>query len=127
MARSASSQPTDSELAILRILWNRGPSTVRDVQSELNRSRPTRYTTVLKFLQIMTAKGMVARDVDERSHVYIPRLSEQRTQRTLVKNLLDRAFNGSAHKLVMHALAAGKASPRELAEIRKILEKTTGG
>src|SRR5437879_4686709 len=111
-------KPTDAELAILAVLWRRGASTVRNVYDELNRSRRMGYTTVLKLMQIMHAKGLVRRDGSKRTHVYAPKPTEQHTQRQLVKDLLDRAFGGSARKLVMSALAASKSSPQELAEIR---------
>ena len=115
-------RPTDAELSILRVLWERGPSTVRQVHDVLSRERPTAYTTALKLLQIMTEKGLVRRDETERSHVYHPRLSEEQTQRQLVRDLLDRAFGGSAAKLVMQALAARRATPEELVEIRRLIE-----
>ncbi len=116
-------RPTDAELAILRVLWERGPSTVRQVHDALNRARPTGYTTALKLLQIMTDKGLVRRDESDRTHVYQARLTEDETQRQLVTDLLDRAFGGSAMKLVMQALAAKKASPEEIAQIRKLLKE----
>jgi BlaI family transcriptional regulator, penicillinase repressor len=116
-------KPTDLELAILRALWRLGPATVRAIQEELNRAEAIGYTTVLKMLQIMTEKGLVKRDERERSHVYEPAFSEQHTQRQLVGHLLDRAFGGSASKLVLQALAAKKASSGELAEIRKLLDE----
>src|SRR5918992_4208116 len=119
---SGTPRPTDAELAILRVLWERGPSTVRQVHEVLLRERPTAYTTALKFLQIMTEKGLVRRDETERTHVYHPRLSEEQTQRQLVRDLLDRAFGGSPSKLVMQALAARRASAEELSEIRKLIE-----
>lgn len=117
-------KPTDGELAILRVLWARGPSTVRQVLEELNQSQPepTGYTTVLKLLQIMTDKGLVRRDEAERSHVYEAARAEEETQQQLVRHLLDRAFGGAAHKLVMQALAAQPAAPDELAEIRRLLD-----
>ena len=116
-------RPTDAELAILRVLWERGPSTVRQVHEALStRERPTAYTTALKLLQIMTDKGLVRRDETERTHVYHARLSEEQTQRQLVRDLLDRAFGGSASKLVMQALAARRTTPEELVEIRKLIE-----
>jgi predicted transcriptional regulator len=115
-------RPTDAELSILRVLWARGPSTVRQVHDVLSRERPTAYTTALKLLQIMTDKGLVRRDETERTHIYHPRLSEEQTQRQLVRDLLDRAFGGSASKLVMQALAARRATPEELVEIRKLIE-----
>lgn len=118
-------RPTSAELAILRVLWRRGPSTVRQVQEELGEE--TGYTTVLKFLQIMTEKKLVTRDESERSHVYEARLPEEETQKQLVGDLLDRAFSGSAKKLVMQALSARRASPSELAEIRRLIEEMEGG
>ena len=115
-------RPTDAELAILRVLWERGASTVRQVHDVLTRERPTAYTTALKLLQIMTDKGLVRRDETERTHIYHARLSEEQTQRQLVRDLLDRAFGGSASKLVMQALAARRTTPEELGEIRKLIE-----
>jgi predicted transcriptional regulator len=120
-------RPTDAELSILRVLWARGPSTVRQVHDVLSRERPTAYTTALKLLQIMTDKGLVRRDETERTHIYHPRLSEEQTQRQLVRDLLDRAFGGSASKLVMQALAARRATPEELVEIRKLIETRREG
>ena len=120
-------RPTDAELAILRVLWSRGPSTVRQVHDVLSAERPTVYTTALKMLQIMTEKGLVRRDETDRSHIYQARLSEEHTQRQLVRDLLDRAFGGSASKLVMQALATRRASAEELGEIRKLIEGKEAG
>jgi BlaI family transcriptional regulator, penicillinase repressor len=122
-----SPKPTDAELAILRVLWSRGPSTVRQVHDSLTEQRATGYTTALKLLQIMTEKGLVARDESDRSHVYCARLTEGETQRQLVDDLLGRAFGGSATKLVMQALSGGKATPEELAEIRRLIDEKHGG
>jgi len=122
-------KPTEAELSILRVLWERGPSTVREVH-EVQRGRPggqtTGYTTVLKLLQIMTEKGLVTRDERTRSHVYRARLSEDTTQRQLVTDLLDRAFGGSAARLVMQALDLSPATPEELKEIRRLLDERRG-
>ena len=115
-------RPTDAELAILRVLWAHGACTVRQVHEALSRERPAAYTTALKMLQIMTEKGLVRRDVTDRTHIYQARLSEEQTQRQLVRDLLDRAFGGSSSKLVMQALSARRATPEELTEIRKLLE-----
>jgi BlaI family transcriptional regulator, penicillinase repressor len=115
-------RPTDAELGILRILWQRGPSTVRQVHDVLGRERPSAYTTALKLLQIMAEKGLVSRDERERTHIYHARVSEEQTQRQLVRDLLDRAFGGSSSKLVMQALAARRASSEELSEIRRLLD-----
>ena len=120
-------RPTDAELAILRVLWARGPSTVRQVQETLNHNRPTGYTTALKLLQIMTDKGLVQRDESTRTHVYQARLSEDQTQGQLVRDLLDRAFGGAYQKLVMQALSSKKASPEEFDQIRHLLDQLEGG
>jgi predicted transcriptional regulator len=122
MAKKHLPRPTEAELAILRVLWERGPSTVRDVQQALKDQRGTGYTTALKLLQIMTEKGLVRRDDRQRTHVYEAVLPAEATQRQLVRDLLDRAFGGSARQLVMQALSAERASKADLAEIRKLLE-----
>lgn len=121
---SALRRPTDAELAILRVLWAAGPSTVREVAVEMGRE--SAYTTVLKLLQIMTDKGLVRRDESARTHVYRAARSERATQRQLVRDLADRAFGGSAARLAIQALAARKASPEELAEIRGWLAEREG-
>jgi predicted transcriptional regulator len=118
-------KPTDAELAILRVLWVRGPSTVREVAAALGRDGA--YTTILKLLQIMADKRLVRRDESARTHVYAAAFTEHQTQRQLVSDLLDRAFGGSASKLVLHALEARKATPEELAEIRRLLDQRRGG
>jgi predicted transcriptional regulator len=123
MAKKILPKPTEAELAILRVLWERGPSTVRDVQQALEDERGTGYTTALKLLQIMTDKGLVRRDDRERTHVYEAVLPAEATQRQLVRDLLDRAFGGSATQLVMQALSAERASKSDLAEIRKLLDE----
>jgi len=120
-------KPTEAELGILRVLWQRGPSTVREVWELLSPKQQTGYTTVLKIMQIMFEKGLLARDERERSHVYRSARSEEQTQRQVVGHLLERLFSGSAPKLVMQALAAKKATPAELAEIRKLLDDMEGG
>jgi len=117
-------KPTDAELAILRVLWTRGPSTVREVAEAMGREGA--YTTVLKLMQIMTDKGLVKRDDSTRSHVYKVTSSEDKMQKQLVGDLLDKVFAGSAAKLVLQALDAGKTSPEELAEIRKLLDAHSG-
>jgi len=118
-------KPTDAELAILRVLWARGPSTVRQVAEEMGRE--SSYTTVLKLLQIMTEKRLVRRDESSRTHVYEPALSQDQTERQLVSDLLDRVFDGSAAKLVLQALAATKTTPEELDEIKRLIASRTGG
>lgn len=120
-------RPTDAELAILRVLWERGPSTVRQVHEAMTAERPTGYTTTLKLLQIMAEKGLVRRDETDRTHVYEPRVGEEQTQRQLTQDLLDRAFGGSAMKLVMQALSSRKATAEELAQIRQLIEERERG
>ena len=125
MVTGRAKKPTDAELAILRVLWTRGPSTVREVAREMGRENA--YTTVLKLLQIMTEKELVRRDESPRTHVYEAASTEGQTQQQIVTDLLEKVFDGSASKLVMQALAAKKASPKELAEIRKLLDQQRGG
>jgi predicted transcriptional regulator len=120
-------KPTDAELAILRVLWNRGPSTVKQVQDMLNETKKTGYTTVLKFMQIMVEKGLVRRDETPYAHVYEARVRQEQTQRKIVADVLDRVFEGSMSRLVMQALAAKGATAEELAEIRRILKKFERG
>jgi predicted transcriptional regulator len=126
MAERQAPRPTDAELAILAVLWERGPSTVRDVHDALSSTQATGYTTVLKMLQIMTDKGLVVRDESQRAHIYEASLSEQRTQRQLLTDLVDRAFGGSQTKLVMQALSGRKASADEISEIRALLDALEG-
>lgn len=122
-------RPTDVELSILRVLWQHGPGTVREVLARYNegRSGEAGYTTILKMLQIMTEKGLTQRDDSRRPQVYRARLSEEQTQRQLVSDLLDRAFGGSAKQLVLQALAARETPEEELAQIETLLEKIEGG
>lgn len=115
--------PTDGELAILGVLWKRGPSTVREVLEDLCRVQPTGYTTALKMMQIMAAKGLLLRDESDRSHRYRPAKPEEETQRQLVGELVDRAFDGSARKLVLQALSTTRATREELDAVRKLLDE----
>jgi predicted transcriptional regulator len=123
MTKKLLPRPTEAELAILRVLWELGPSTVREVQESLAGERGTGYTTALKLLQIMTEKGLVRRDDRQRTHVYEAVAPAETTQRQLVHDLLERAFGGSARQLVMQALSAKKASKEDLAEIRRLLDE----
>ena len=120
-------RPTDGELAILRVLWERGPSTVRQIFEVLSGEKELGYTSVLKVLQVMTEKQLVIRDERARSHVYRVAQTEAHTQAHLVGDLLDRAFGGSAAKLVMQALASRKSSPAELDAIRRLLDEAERG
>lgn len=123
MKKNRRPKPTDAELALLRVLWERGPSTVRDIWEHAGPAHRTGYTTVLKTLQIMLEKGLVNRDDRMRSHVYQAALTREETQTQLVGHVLDHVFSGSARNLVMRALSVKKASPAELAEIRQLLDE----
>ena len=114
-------KPTDAELEILTALWSRGPSTVRQVHEAMAGRKNTQYTTLLKQLQVMTDKGLVRRDEQERSHVYEPTRPSGWTQKQLAGDLLHRAFNGSASELMLGALSAQRFSKRELGEMQKML------
>jgi predicted transcriptional regulator len=120
--RRKSSGPTDSELEILQILWENGPSTVRQVYEQISAGRETGYTTVLKLMQIMAEKGLVLRDESQRSHVYRARYERECTQRQLLSDLIARAFGGSTDSLVMQALRAQQVSPDEIQQIRNLLD-----
>jgi predicted transcriptional regulator len=115
-------RPTDAELEILTVLWSRGPSTVRDIHEALVARKPAQYTTVLKILQIMAEKGLVRRDEKRRAHVYEAARPREWTQKQLAGDLLQRAFSGSAARLMQGALSSRKTSKAELAELRKLLE-----
>jgi BlaI family penicillinase repressor len=115
--------PTDAELAILSVLWRLGPSTVRAVHEQLSPSQGTGYTTVLKLMQLMAQKGLVVRDESQRSHVYRAASAEAHTQKRLIGDLMERAFEGSASQLVLRALSVKRSSPEELEQIRRLLDE----
>src|SRR5215471_2464745 len=119
-------RPTKLELAILKVLWEKGPRSVREIQGILNETKETGYTTVLKMLQIMTEKGLVDRDESVRPQIYRARYSREQTQRRLLTDLLHRAFGGSVRELVLQALATKRSSPEELAAIEKLLDRFKG-
>jgi predicted transcriptional regulator len=120
-------RPTEAELEILRVLWERGPSTVRHVHEAIAAARETGYTTTLKLMQIMADKGLVTRDESSRTHIYTPQASQESTQRQLVTDLVARAFGGSAAELVLRALSSHTTSDDELAEIRKLIDEEREG
>ncbi len=126
MAKIPRRKPTDGELEILAVLWEHGPSTVRQVHDRLEPARGVGYTTVLKLMQIMFEKGLLDRDESERSHIYRAKSRQEVMQKLLVKDLLQKVFGGQADKLVLQALSAKKATPEELAEIRKLLDELEG-
>ena len=124
-SKSPLPRPTDAELAILRVLWQRGPSTVREVLETLNATRPEplAYTTVLRFFQIMHEKALVTRDESAPGHVFSPAVPAARTKGQMVGDLLERAFGGSVQELVLQALGARKVSAAELREIKKLIDE----
>ena len=116
-------RPTESEVEILSVLWTQGPATVREVHTELQKKRNVGYTTVLKLMQIMFEKELLLRDESQRSHIYRPRQKAEKTQKTIIKHMLSRVFSGSVEDLVVQALSAKKATPDELAKIRRMLDE----
>ncbi len=127
MSRQSSSQPTEVELQILRILWGQGPSTARQIHNGLAETRDTNYSTTVKMLSIMLEKRLVKRDETVRPQLFRSAASQGRTQQRMLKDLIHRAYDGSAGSLVLQALAAKKTSPEELAEIRRMLNELEGG
>lgn len=120
-------RPTAAELEILSVIWQDGPSTVRQINDKLGEQKDVGYTTTLKIMQIMTEKGLLKRDESQRSHLYAAAAPEKQVQKLLLDRLLEQAFGGSALKLVMQALGAHKASPEEIARIRELLDRLEGG
>jgi BlaI family transcriptional regulator, penicillinase repressor len=126
MSNKPVQKPTASELEILRVLWERGPSTVREVYEALSEKKVTGYTTVLKMLQIMTTKGSVRRNEDQRAHVYEACVPAEKTKQQLAGDVLQRVFEGSASQLMLHALAGRKTSREEIGELRRLLDEHEG-
>lgn len=127
MPRKRSPQPTEVEMAILRTLWQRGPSSVRQVHDALRGSRETGYSTTLKMMQVMFDKGLLTRDDSRRPQLYAPAVPEEQTQRQVLDDVIQKVFGGSARKLVLRAVQSEQVSRQELAEIRKLLRKIDGG
>lgn len=126
MARQTSSQPTEVELQILRILWDDGPSIARHVHNALQAAKQTTYSTTVKMLSVMLDKGLVKRDVQATPQVYRAAVSRESAAKKFVKDLVDRVYDGAAMSLVLHALKGAKASPKELAEVRRLLDEMEG-
>jgi BlaI family penicillinase repressor len=126
VAKNGNFRPTDRELTILGILWDNGPCTVRQVNEIMSKNANTGYTTTLKLMQIMTEKGLLLRDDSQFKHVFRPGVTEEKAQKQLVGDLLDKAFSGSAEKLVVRALSAKKVSSKELEKIKKMIEEIEG-
>lgn len=123
MQNNEQANPTKSELEILHVLWQYGPSTVRTVNEHLNEQREVNYSSTLKLMQIMESKGLLKRDTNDRSHVYRPAENPEKVQTQVVNGLRDLAFGGSTSRLVMRALGDGSATPDELEEIKRLIEK----
>ncbi|MBN1181446.1 MAG: BlaI/MecI/CopY family transcriptional regulator [Bacteroidales bacterium] len=118
-----SNKPTAAELEVLKVLWSKGPTTVKEVNEVLNEKRDVGYTTTLKIMQLMHEKGMLSREENGRSHIYTPEIDEKQAQDALVNNLLTTAFEGSAMKLVMQALGNTKTSKEDLEQIKNFINK----
>jgi len=123
MPKKPTIEPTRAELEILQLVWEHGPSTVRQIHDELSRRRKTGYTTTLKLMQIMAQKGLVSRDESQKTHVYRAAIAKANTERRLVRDVLDRVFGGSAERLVMRALEEKDIAPDELARIQELLDR----
>ena len=122
MPRRASPHPTEAELEVLNVIWQRGPSTVREVHETLQADRQTSMTTTLKILQVMTEKGWTVRDEERRPHLYSPSAPAEKTQAGLLDDLVQRAFGGSVQKLLVRAVEAGDLTSDELREVRKLID-----
>jgi BlaI family penicillinase repressor len=116
-------KPSDSELEIMQVLWEKGPLTVREINDNLNKERRVGYTTTLKIMQIMTEKGILTRNTSQRSHVYTPAMKPEAVQSTILDHVLRTAFKGNTSNLVLHALGNHTASKEEMAEIKALIEK----
>jgi BlaI family penicillinase repressor len=126
MAKQKAQQPTDREMQILRILWDDSPGTVRQVNDQMNKKQKVGYTTTLKLMQIMMEKGLLVRDDSKFKHTYTPAMSEDKAQKQVVGDMLEKVFSGSAEQLVMRALSAKKVSAKELANIKKMINEMEG-
>ena len=125
--RKANPRPSDAEIDILNVLWRTGPATVRRIHEEISKAKPSRYTTTLKLMQIMTGKGLLNRDDSERSHVYRPVVPQEQAQRLLAMDLMQRAFTGSLRSLVLGALGGRRATKKELADLRELIKDQEQG
>lgn len=126
MPRPTASQPTDVELQILRILWELGPSPVREIHSRLEAEKGTNYSTTVKMLSVMLTKGLVKRDEESQPYIYRPALTRERTGKQMLRELADKVYDGSAMSLVLQALSASKPTPEELDEVRRLLDQMEG-
>ena len=125
--RKINPRPSDAEIDILNVLWKTGPATVRRIHEEISKAKPSRYTTTLKLMQIMIGKGLLNRDDSERSHVYRPVVPQEHSQRLLAVDLMQRAFTGSLRSLVLGALGGRRATKKELADLRELIQEQEQG
>lgn len=123
MARSGSTQPTDVELQILRILWDLGPSPVRDIHSRLSADKGTNYSTTVKMLSVMLEKGLVKRDESDSPHIYRPTMTRETAGKRIMRELIEKVYDGAAMSLVLHALRGAKATSDEISEVRRMLDE----
>ncbi|MGH7135129.1 MAG: BlaI/MecI/CopY family transcriptional regulator [Pirellulales bacterium] len=126
MPRRSSPQPTEVEMQILGILWELGPSPVREIHRRLEEAKGTSYSTTVKMLAVMLDKGLVTRDEDAQPHIYKASLTRDGAGKRLVRDLIDKVYNGSAHSLVLQALSTKRATQEERDEIRRLLDKMEG-
>ena len=126
MPRPTSAQPTEVEMQILRILWELGPSPVRDIHKRLEAAKGTNYSTTVKMLSVMLQKGLVKRNEDAQPHVYRPAITQAKTGKRMLDDLIEKVYDGSAMSLVLQALSSGKATKEELAEVRRVLDQMEG-
>ena len=126
MPRPNSTQPTEVEMQILRIVWDLGPSPVREIHRRLEAAKGTNYSTTVKMLAVMLEKGLLTRDEKAQPHIYKAVLTRERTGKRLVRDLIEKVYNGSAHSLVLEALSARRATQQERDEIRRLLDKMEG-
>jgi BlaI family transcriptional regulator, penicillinase repressor len=126
MAITKAIRPTKLELSILNVLWQNGPATVREIHAIVNDAKPTAINTILRMMQIMTEKNLVTRDDTVRPQIYRARYSQQQTQTHLVKDLIQRAFDGSVKEMVMRALSTRRPSPKTIKAMEKLLEEFEG-
>lgn len=126
MARPSSTIPTEVEFQILRILWELGPSPVREIHARLNAEKGTNYSTTVKMLGVMLQKGLIRRDEDAQPHIYRPTLTRKRAGKRMLNDLVEKVYEGSSLSLVLHALSSTKATKADLAEIRRLLDQMEG-
>jgi len=126
MTKAKANQPTEVELQILRVLWELGPSPVREIHAQLSANKGTNYSTTVKMLSVMLEKGLVMRDEQASPHIYRPAMSRQAAGKRMVKDLIDKVYDGAAMSLVLQALASSRATKEEIEEVRRLLDQMEG-